>query len=321
MRPNIIVAVLESSSATKDVALTNALSLAQWYGSELHVTHVQSGAFTEATADATRSDLSDGISRVVDAAGAAGVRIVPAVLSDSPVQAIAAYADRVSADLIVVGKHPRRGSGYWSAGAFAAALGKAVKAPTIAIPSGTTQPIASENPFRNILVAVDFSEASRGALREALVLVQQSGGRLRLMHVLDGFPYEAVYSGSPAFRLIREFRARVAQSTRELRSLIPPEAFNWSEVAVATVPGLAHEAILADATERPTDLIVLGLPRRSRFDDLIAGSTVHRALRRARSPVLLVPGPSTVSLRTDDRKDRFAPVPDAFGPGARPSAA
>ena len=217
------------------------------------------------------------------------------------------------ADLVVVGKKARRSSGYWSAGSFAAALGKAVKSPTIAIPSGLAQPAESGTPFRNILSAIDFSEVSFRALSEALALAQQSGGHLRLLHVLDGFPYETVYSGSRAFRLMHDFRARVARVNRELQSLIPPDALNWSEIEVATVSGEAHEAILAAASERRTDLIVLGLPRRPRLEQFVAGSTVHRVLRRATSPVLLVPGPSTASLfrPADEHDGQFARYPSA----------
>ena len=42
MKPKTIVSVLDSLSATKDVAFTKALGLAQSYESDLHVIHVGS---------------------------------------------------------------------------------------------------------------------------------------------------------------------------------------------------------------------------------------------------------------------------------------
>jgi nucleotide-binding universal stress UspA family protein len=173
---------------------------------------------------------------------------------------------------------------------------KAVKAPTLAIPAGLAPRAKSGNPFRNILVAIDFSKASLRALSEALILAQQSGGHLRLLHVLDGSLYGSVYSGSRAFRLMHDFRARVARVNGELRALIPTDALNRADIDVATVSGKAHEAIVAAASERPTDLIVLGLPRRSRLEQIAAGSTVQRILRDATAPVLLVPGPRVANL-------------------------
>ena len=293
MKPKTIVSVLDSSSVTTDVTFTKALALAQWYASDLHVIQVgASKGVAERGVEAIRDELGARLTRLAES-GTGGVDVIPAVLSGTPVRAIAEYADCVSADLVVVGKNARQSSGYWSSGSFAAAVAKAVKPPTMAVSASDTQTADSETGFRNILVAIDFSEASLRALSEALVLVQQSGGHLRLLHVLDGFPYETVYSGSRAFRLMDDYRVRVARADRELRSLIRPDALNWAGIDVATVSGLAHEAIVAAASEQRADLVVLGLPRRSRIGDLVAGSTAHRVLRRMTLPVLLVPGPAT----------------------------
>ena len=231
------------------------------------------------------------------------------VVDDGPVEAIADTATRVAADLIVVRKDVRRSSGYWRAGSFATAIGKAAGCPTIAVPNDDPRQIPSGAPFRNIVAAIDFSEASFGALSKALALAQESGGRLTLLHVLDGYPYENAYSGSGAFRLMRGFHARVDQANRELRSLIPGEALNWADIDVAAVPGTAATAIVEAAFERRADLIVLGLPRRPRFEDFVAGSTVHGVVRRADAPLLLVPGPTTPSLFSpiDDRDCYSAP--------------
>jgi nucleotide-binding universal stress UspA family protein len=225
VKPKTIVSVLDSLSLAKDAALTRALSLAQWYESTVHVVHVgPSSRSGDSRTDAIRDELVRRITRVAEGSGTGAVNVIPTVLSASPVRAIAEYTDRVSADLIVVGKKARRASGYWSVGSFAAAVGKAVKSPTIAVPSGNSLPTGSDAIFRNILAPIDFSEVSLRALSEALLLAQRSGGRLLLLHVLDGFPYEAVYSGSRAFRLMHDFRAAVARVNRELRSLIPRDA-------------------------------------------------------------------------------------------------
>ena len=316
MKPKTIVSVLDSLSGTKDVAFTRALALARWYESDLHVIHVgPSNRVGQSDVDAIRNELVQRVTRLVEGPGTAGVAVMPAVLSGRPVHAIAEYTDRVSADLVVVGKKARHASGYWSPGSFAAAVGKAVKPPTIAVPSSDTQEADAETGFPNILAPIDFSEASLRALSEALVLVQQSGGHLRLLHVLEGFPYETVYSGSRAFRLMDDYRARVARVDRELRSLIPPDALNRAEIDVATVSGLANEAIVAAASEQRANLVVLGLPRRSRMEELVAGSTVYRVLRRTTSPVLLVPGPATARLVRPAWEDdvQFGTHDGAFG--------
>ena len=315
MKPKTIVSVLDSSSVGKDIPLMTALSLAQWYDADLHVVRVGgSRRSKERGEDGRGAEVAERISRAAHAWGFSGVRTIPAVLRGAPVPAIARYARAIAADLLVVAKHAAPTKGFWAPGAFATTVGKAVKSPTMVIPGDAAQPSASGAPFRHILSAIDFSDASRRALSKALVLAQQSGGHLRVLHVLDGFPYETVYSGSRAFRMIDDFEAHVARVNRELQSLIPTDASNWSEIDVAAVSGRPHEVILAAASESPTDLIVLGVSRRPRLEDFIAGSTARRVLRRATTPVLLVPGPST-AVRLDpavEFLDRFARDPSVI---------
>jgi nucleotide-binding universal stress UspA family protein len=146
--------------------------------------------------------------------------------------------------------------------------------------------------FRNILCAVDFSPASLRALNEALNVAQQSGGRIVLLHVLEGFPYESGYSGSRALRLIEEYDALVAKVRSELLALVPRDVLNSCDVETEVVSGVAHDAIVAAATARKTDLVVIGLPRRTRLDRIVMASTASGVLRHVPSAVLTVPGPS-----------------------------
>jgi len=307
VKPKAIVSVLDPTPAANDVVLARALSLAEWHGAELHVVDVGP---SRPASDAAHDALADRIDRAIRGVGATGVTFTPAVLAGPPVRAIADYADRVAADLVVVGREARRNDGYWTAGAFATALGTAVASPTIAA-AAPHAPAGAGSPFRQILAAVDFSEASLRALSAALTLAQESAGQLRLLHVLDAVPYDSAYSGAQALRLINDFRAREARIIGELRSLIPPDAFNWSDIDVETVSGAAPGAIVTAAANRPTDLIVIGLPRRHRLEQLVTASTAHKVVRRATAPVLLVPGPATPVLhrRSTTAGEVFAGVP------------
>ena len=316
MKPTTIVSVLQSSSAGKDVALRRALSLAHWYDADLHVIRVDSSTRVgDESVGLVRNDLVRRIARVAEESGTATVSAVPAVLSGRPVQAITDYTSRVAADLVVVGNDARLGIGYWATGSFAATVGNTVRAATIAIPDQTSQGTNNCAPFRNILCAIDFSDASLGAVSVALKLAQQSGGQLRLLHVLDGFPFETVYSASRAFGLTDDLRAHAARVNRRLNALIPPDALNWIELGVTTVSGKAHRRIISAASAPGTDLVVLGFPRLSRLEQAVLGSTVHQVLRGAMTPVLLVPGPSRPSLfsRAHENEAQLATSRSAFG--------
>lgn len=288
-------------------SLAQGLSLARWHDAELHVVHVRPSGQNDVAGD-VRGGERERISRFVEALKPDGANVVLAPLEGEPVAAIAEYARRMLADLVIVAQRGGRGS-YWSSATFAAAVGAAVPCPTIAVPQGNEAPADAEPLFRNVLCAVDFSQVSLAALDKALALAQESAGLLTLLHVLEGFPYETVYSGSRAFRVMHEYRARVRRVNRELHSLVPRDALNWCEAEAETVSGAPHEAILATAAKRRSDLIVMGLPRRRRLERLLAGSTAKKVLRRATSPVLLVPGSSpasaTVFKRMDERTGEF----------------
>jgi nucleotide-binding universal stress UspA family protein len=314
--PRTIVSVLGSSDVVKDAAIAWAESLARWYESDLHVVHVQrSRRWAAADERARRDELVGRINRIADASGTGGVNVIPVVLSGRPVRAIAGYSRRVAADLVVVTNRARRRNGYWLAGSFAAALGKAAPSPTIVLPDGVPRWVEPGSPFRNIVSAIDFSDASLRAMSEALKLAQRSGGHLRLVHALRASPYDTVYGGAGASRLMPHLGAGAAHINRELRLLIPPDALNWSNIDTATVRGEARDGILTVASRVRADLIVLGLPRRSRFEELVAGTTVHGVLRRATSPVLLVPGPPTPPRfqRAEERALTLGLYPSALG--------
>jgi nucleotide-binding universal stress UspA family protein len=138
-------------------------------------------------------------------------------------------------------------------------------------------------------------------MNEALVLAQQSGGRITLLHVVKGYPYETVYSGARAMQLIDDYDRRVEKTKRELRSLVPPDTYNWCEVEATVESGVAHRSILAKAAEIQADLIVMGLPDRSAINRVVMGSTTTPVLRRANSPVLIVPSNRAQQTMADDR--------------------
>lgn len=293
MNLSVIVCPVEFS-ASGQAALRRALGLAQWHEAELHVLYVRPGRPRQNVSGTTSADepFLKRLVEFISSSNAEGVATTPVILAGDPVEAVAEYARVKSADLVIVGQNGRRGSRFWSSGVLATDIVRAVASPTLAVskdaPVGTDVSVS----FNNILCAIDFSAASLRALNKSLTLAQQSGGRITLLHVLEGFPYEAVYSGSRAFRLIGEYRARVDKVKRELRALVAADALNWCEVETKVVSGIPHDAILAMAKEQASDLVVIGRPQRTILDRIVMASTLSGVLRRARCPVLAVPGPS-----------------------------
>ena len=282
MNPNVILCPIELSASGKS-ALLHAAELARWYDAELHVANLRGG---RARRQASNEPSSAGLSSFIDAIDTDGLRLTSVVLTGDPVRAVTEHAKLIAADLVVVPRHGRSFGAYWRPGVYARDLARVLSCPTLAVPDAA--PRDANGAFVNILCPTDFSAASAAALRQALVLAQQSGGTLTLLHVLDGFPYETPYSGGAAFRLIGEYRAQVDRISREMRNAVPSDAFNWCHIDTVVVSGVAHRTIVATASELKSDLIVMGLPERSGIDRVIMASTATPVLRSAVCPVLMV---------------------------------
>jgi nucleotide-binding universal stress UspA family protein len=271
-----IVCVPRDPSMT-DPAVIQALRLARAYQARLHVVH-----------------------RLGWAPSHERPPFVRVALAGDPVGAIAEYSARVNGRAIVVGNLRRRETRYWSPAGFATALGAAASRPTLVVPAEAAPQPDSGDRFQRILCAIDFSDSSLRALDVALAMVRGGAGRLTVLHVLDNFPYEPVYSPARALRLMRDYHARALQLDRRIWSLIPAGAVASHAVDVNTVSGLAADAIVAEADSLSADLLVLGLSRRRRLDDFVTGSTTKKVVRRAKTPVLLVSGSADATLFEPD---------------------
>jgi nucleotide-binding universal stress UspA family protein len=312
----LILHPLDCSVGAKP-ALARALALAKWHDADLHVLHVRSRRRGIDGEEAAHARLR----KFVQTHNPEGAKFATVILAGDPVTAVAEYARHKSPDLLVVDKHGRRASKLWRAGVFAKQLAHLVASPTLTVPDNHDGANATGDAmFREILCATDFSPVSIAALKQGSVLAQQSGGRLTVLHVLDGFPYETLYSGSPAFRLIDEYRGLVAQVSRQLRNAIPQDALNWCDVQTRVVSGVPHRAILSTALEIKPDLIVMGLPAIHALDIVFMGSTTGPVLRGAQCPVLTVPVPASViesqTLKTSSRastldSDLYSIVPSS----------
>jgi nucleotide-binding universal stress UspA family protein len=287
MNPNVILCPIELS-ASGTSALMQAVELARWYDADLHVAHVRGGrARRQVSGEPLKTGGVDPrLASFIAAVDTEGLRLSTVVLAGDPVTAVTEHAKLIAAGLVVVARHGRRYGAYWRPGVYAKDLARALPCPTLAVPDGGAP--GAKGSFVNILCPTDFSAASSAALQEALILAQQSGGRLTLLHVLEGFPYGTVYSGGEAFRLIGEYRAQVDRISRQMRSAVPPDAFNWCHIDTRVVSGVVHRTIVSTASELNADLIVMGLPERSGIDRVVMASTAPPVLQSAVCPVLLV---------------------------------
>ncbi len=152
--------------------------------------------------------------------------------------------------------------------------------------------------YQRILVPHDGSATSSRGLNEAIQLARLSGGRLRLIHMVDdllyasGFESSAIYTTDvvPLMRaagekILQEGKARADQAG------VPAETLLLEGVA----PRLA-DVVDDQVRDWGADLIVIGTHGRRGVGRLLMGSDAEQIARTARVPVLLVRAPEIAAL-------------------------
>jgi nucleotide-binding universal stress UspA family protein len=141
---------------------------------------------------------------------------------------------------------------------------------------------------RKIVVATDFSTASRPALAAALDLARLDGARLVVLHVMMP-PSPFVGGDLPGSWLELEARAR-RDAERRLAAAVSQAERAGIATKGTLVRGVPAEVIVRIARREGADLIVIGTHGRSGLGRLFMGSVAARVLGTAKCPVVTVRG-------------------------------
>jgi nucleotide-binding universal stress UspA family protein len=137
--------------------------------------------------------------------------------------------------------------------------------------------------FKHIVVATDFSQASRGALELARNLAAETGAELSVLHVCEvpGYsetgpiPYDLV---TP---MVTRAQARLDDAVEYVRRACPA-ARGLVKI------GVPSDQVLAVAGEVHADLVVIGTHGRCGLAHAVMGSVAERVVRLSPVPVLTV---------------------------------
>lgn len=261
-------------SARCDRALDRAVALAGQWQAELVVLHVM-----EESLDA--SDLADRLPswrRPADPVGAAYRRLL-ADLGDvaekarimieegDPADAIVRVADSEECDLVVTGLARDEPFGRFSLGRTVDHLLRRARAPLLVVKD------RPRHPYRNIVVATDFSDSSRFALEAAAHIFPHQ--QLTLFHAYEA-PLAGRMSDSTLYR--KEYRKSVERECEGFLDGIGQPTPEWRAPNVLLEHGpptlLLHDYV----REKEIDLLVLGTHGRSAVFEIFIGSVAKAIL-------------------------------------------
>ena len=147
----------------------------------------------------------------------------------------------------------------------------------------------SRSNLRTIVIAIDFSPASKTVLARGLDLSTRLGAKAEVVTVTPKL--------QPALPFHRSNRRAVTKLQQEevkgARKALAERVADCDPPVSARVRiGVAHKEILAHAKEKGAGLIVIGKRGQNLGESLLIGSTADRVLRKASVPVVVVPTPA-----------------------------
>ena len=140
-----------------------------------------------------------------------------------------------------------------------------------------------------ILVPVEGSSTSMRGLAEAISLVKQVNGTLRLLHVVDELLMTDVPLGTDYYdKWAEALREKGKKVLREAQAFARKKDVDAEISLVETMGKRAAPAIVEQAKEWPADMIVMGTHGRRGISRLLMGSDAELVLRTSPVPVMLV---------------------------------
>jgi len=156
----------------------------------------------------------------------------------------------------------------------------------------TTLELEKSVTFKNILVATDFSDASKHALQCAAAITDLNQAQLFVLHALPPEPRVPL----PLDHLPASTDRDLCAAKINFEKVVSEEPLTHVHHEEILERGPVSEVVLDAIQQKKIDLLVLGTRGRTGLKKLVLGSVAEELFRRALCPVLTV-GPSAVPAR------------------------
>jgi nucleotide-binding universal stress UspA family protein len=282
---NILLAT-DFDSITES-ALHYSLAIARRYGAKIYLVHVvrpdliQFGGTDKSSAldDAWR-DAQHHMTDLLIAGHLQGVEHQVIVEQGEVWPVLSRKMGELSIDLLVIGTHGRGRIGKLLLGSVAEEIFRQSTCPVLMV--GPKAPGPSGKALGRILFCTGFSAHSLHAGSYALSMAQRQGAELTILHV------------SPDAPASESEREKIRESAcARLMSLLPQDAKLALPAQCQVEFGNAAERILAVASERHADVIVMGVRQPVGFARRLKWATAYEVVSNAPCPVMTVRTPES----------------------------
>jgi nucleotide-binding universal stress UspA family protein len=172
--------------------------------------------------------------------------------------------------------------------------------------------IHDQNPrieFKRVLVATDFSDASRRALTYGSAIARQYGSEIYVVHAIPPEPRTPI----PMEPLPRELNRRWLEAEHDMEHFGEQARLQDLKHHLLLEQGQVGDVLNAVIQRENVDLLVLGTRGRGGLKKLALGSVAEEVLRLAPCPVLTI-GPHVPAARSGAVEFKRILFPTDFGP-------
>ena len=275
-------AALLARAAGAPLTLVNTLGGTALDDLRRWLTQADSTADAEQAAFAMEAEARQRLQALADELGQRhGIPVQTELATGHVVDQVTRHADAVDAGLLVTGT---RGAGFLRGallGSTAERIAKRSARPVLMVRQ------LPHEPYRRVLVPVDFSDWSQAAIQLARRVAPEA--TLVLMHAVE-LPYEgkmrvAGVNGEVMARYVHSARQ---EAESRLRALAAEAGLGDAQVRLS-MPGGADPwmLIVQEEQEQDCDLVVIGRQGRHALDELLLGSTTRMVLAEGSADVLV----------------------------------
>ncbi len=140
--------------------------------------------------------------------------------------------------------------------------------------------------MKNILVPLDFTDASENALAYAKSFAKALDAKVTLLHAYHTIPANPDFPSEGHQLELDERRTRAQQNLDSRCSDVNNEGVECDYI---NEEGYARDSILAYADQSDPDLIIMGTESMSPFDKIIFGTITGKVLKKVSCPILVIP--------------------------------
>jgi nucleotide-binding universal stress UspA family protein len=148
-----------------------------------------------------------------------------------------------------------------------------------------------EEAMKNIVVAVDFSNATPGVLEMGIRLAKSFEADLQLFHVIEPEPSYTAYGFTPdEFPAMNAFQEEAKRrATQKLEDLLTTVRVDVPTATSHLAEGSPLHSLLDHVKQGNADFVVVGSHGHGVIASLLLGSVAEGMVRKATVPTLVVP--------------------------------